>query len=501
MTSEGVELRGHPHGVEPWGSRLLKRNEAGGGRADTRSAGLGSLACLDDALVLSVLGLLPGRDLARLSAVSRSLCCFANHEPLWKALAVEGLEDFAFSASWRQTYVRSSGHPEFRQAAPLQVRGLYSDVLYQSWHFAHTPLAAEWLEHDSIPRRGASQLTLQKFQEDFEVPNRPVIITGEVTNWPAFRKWTRQHLGKAFAGRRLNAGGTMLSYDIYLAYSANSRDELPLYLFDKQCLSWTQAGTSDSLADDYQVPEYFAEDLFSVMGDQRPDWRWLIVGPPKSGSSFHKDPNSTSAWNAVISGSKKWVLWPPHSPPPGVYPSADGLEVSSPYTLHEWFASFYEYAKEEPAMLEGICHAGELLFVPRGWWHLAINLEETIAVTQNHVSACNLPHVLRHLQNPTLVSGCGVEQRATLHDRFLDALRIHRPKVLEQLAQTEAAKKRKAAEERALSSLFGSVRAGSSEKCGGNAAAKFARLTGMIEDDGSTPAAGGFSFGFALNGA
>lgn len=61
-----------------------------------------------------------------------------------------------------------------------QVRGFFSDVLYQSWHFAHTPLAAEWLEHDSIPRRDASQLTLQQFQEDFEAPNRPVIITGEV---------------------------------------------------------------------------------------------------------------------------------------------------------------------------------------------------------------------------------------------------------------------------------------------------------------------------------
>jgi hypothetical protein len=37
-----------------------------------------------------------------------------------------------------------------------------------------------------------------------------------------------------------------------------------------------------------QVPEYFAEDLFSVLGDQRPDYRWLIIGPKKAGSSFHK---------------------------------------------------------------------------------------------------------------------------------------------------------------------------------------------------------------------
>ena len=41
-----------------------------------------------------------------------------------------------------------------------------------------------------------------------------------------------------------------------------------------------------------QVPPHFGEeDLFSVLGAARPDYRWLIVGPARSGSSFHKDPN------------------------------------------------------------------------------------------------------------------------------------------------------------------------------------------------------------------
>jgi hypothetical protein len=53
-------------------------------------------------------------------------------------------------------------------------------VLYLSWHFVHTPLEADWLENDNIPRRDAAHMTLQQFQEEFEVPNRPVIITGEV---------------------------------------------------------------------------------------------------------------------------------------------------------------------------------------------------------------------------------------------------------------------------------------------------------------------------------
>ncbi len=55
--------------------------------------------------------------------------------------------------------------------------------------------------------------------------------------------------------------------------------------------------------------------------------------------------------------------------------------------------------------------------------------QETTAITQNYVSGCNLPHVLRHLQDPNLVSGCSVEERATLHDRFVDALQDERPQV------------------------------------------------------------------------
>lgn len=89
------------------------------------------------------------------------------------------------------------------------------------------------------------------------------------------------------------------------------------------------------------------DDLFSVLGDeQRPDYRWLIAGPARSGSSFHVDPNCTSAWNATVSGKKKWIMFPPGETPPGVHPSEDGLDLAAPVSLIEWFLNFYEVRRD-----------------------------------------------------------------------------------------------------------------------------------------------------------
>ena len=38
------------------------------------------------------------------------------------------------------------------------------------------------------------------------------------------------------------------------------------------------------------------------------------------------------------------------------------------------------------------------MFVPRGWWHCVLNVDDTVAVTQNYVSDSNLAHVLHFLR-------------------------------------------------------------------------------------------------------
>lgn len=89
---------------------------------------------------------------------------------------------FRFSGSWQETYLRQSGLAGGAAAVrhPLAVKGFYSDLLYQPWFCATTELQEEWLENDTIPRRAAACLSLAQFRAEYEVPNRPVIITGLV---------------------------------------------------------------------------------------------------------------------------------------------------------------------------------------------------------------------------------------------------------------------------------------------------------------------------------
>ncbi|CAM9976017.1 unnamed protein product, partial [Scytosiphon promiscuus] len=398
--------------------------------------------------MLGLMGFMDASSLGRIAYVSHALYVFAHVEDLWKGLVVQEMagrpgQGVETRGGWKTTLqhiVRRSSvaaAPDRDGAdgaagvgnsvphVPLKVSGFFSDLLFQPHHCATAAIKPEWVSRSTVDRR--TGLSPEDFRRDYEEPNKPVVLTDAAASWPAVQKWTRRQLSAAHGDLRLHAGGLEFALKDYLRYAEESKDELPLYVFDKRFVD-----KCPDLGEGYSVPDVFPDDLFSVLGkDRRPDHRWLIAGPARSGSSFHVDPNCTSAWNATISGRKKWIMFPPGETPPGVHPSEDGLDLAAPVSITEWFLNFYENChapgrKVRP--LECVVSAGEVVFVPMGWWHCVLNLEWSVAITQNFVSRVNLPHVVKFLLTQKhLISGLPPDQRGDLGERFVSKLSAKRP--------------------------------------------------------------------------
>jgi hypothetical protein len=162
-------------------------------------------------------------------------------------------------------------------------------------------------------------------------------------------------------------------------------------------------------------------------------------------------------------------MFPPQTAVPGVFVSKDSSEVTSPLSIAEWLLEFHAEARKLPECREGICHAGEILHVPSGWWHLVVNLEDGIALTQNFVPESHLGSVLSFLKDKAdQVSGFK-KDITDPYSLFVERLRQQRPELLEDALKQLKERKR--------------------------------RWDTVVGDDGGQPqkkSTAGFSFGFAF---
>ncbi|KAF2859056.1 F-box and JmjC domain-containing protein [Piedraia hortae CBS 480.64] len=412
-----LELQKHPLRVRP------------GGNALTASVNLkdacGLFALLPDEVLANLLELQSAADLLRLGSTCRALHAFSRDDELWRALFVQkSPELFSWRGTWRATYLGLAEEPR------VDCSNLFSDVLHRPFFCATVPLLpfTQGIPvHNRISR--LKDLSVEEYQSSWF--SKPFILTDTVKNWPIYKSWSLSSLQERYADTRFRAEAVDWPLKTYIEYMSNNSDESPLYLFDRSFVEKMHLSESD-----YEPPACFGTDLFSVLGVQRPDYRWLIIGPGRSGSTFHKDPNGTSAWNAVIRGSKYWVMFPSSSPPPGIYVSADKTEVTSPLSIAEWLLGFHTEARLSPGCVEGICNEGEVLHVPSGWYHLVLNLESSIAITQNFVSQPRLAAVLHFLRNQKQNISGFRDDIDDIYELFISKLKHHHPEALEQALET-----------------------------------------------------------------
>ncbi|KAK7191584.1 hypothetical protein DPSP01_004807 [Paraphaeosphaeria sporulosa] len=415
----------HPLGVRPAGNAYTA--------TENIKANCGSFARLPDELLNHIFESFDAETLRRLGGTCRALYAFTRLDELWRALFVSAPpKDFVWRGTWRATYL---GIP-LEHVASIPCRNLFSDVLYRPFQCAHVSLAPFTSNiplHNEIDR--LLNLTYEEYADRWT--NKPFILTEPVKEWPVYGKWTPEYLLHKYPDVKFRAEAVDWPMEKYMSYMSHNADESPLYLFDRAFVEKMGIAVGRDAANAaYWPPDCFGEDLFEVLGDQRPDSRWMIMGPKRSGSTFHKDPNATNAWNAVLTGAKYWLMFPSSSslpPPPGVILSDDHSEITSPLSIAEYLLTFHALARETPGCREGICRAGEILHVPSGWFHLVLNLEDGLALTQNFVPKKKLADVLGFLRDQRdQVSGFNDDVCDHAYELFVERLREKHPQILEQ---------------------------------------------------------------------
>ncbi|HZM01120.1 MAG TPA: cupin-like domain-containing protein [Planctomycetota bacterium] len=222
---------------------------------------------------------------------------------------------------------------------------------------------------------------LERFVEDYLRPQRPVVLTGAIDDWPALTRWDQDYLRRSVGDRRLRveavAGSEKPGYfgRRSLPQTMAFGDYLTAVVADQRVPRLYLGGISipgslPELAVDVRLPEY-------VLGPNEPvPYFWLGAG--HSTTQLHYDINNN--FHALIRGRKTFVLFAPDQ-------SRD-LYPTSVFSPRRHFSRVKLEDPDDQAFprlrratgCQATLERGEMLFLPSLWWHEVRTEQPSIGV-------------------------------------------------------------------------------------------------------------------------
>lgn len=220
----------------------------------------------------------------------------------------------------------------------------------------------------------------EEFRDRHLRPRVPVLITGALDHWPAMRRWNLEHVGRAIGDRRIHpviARNGRWAVDLregmrteemdFAAYRAEMASDEETRHYLRLPL---EPPFDDLLADEYETPIYCRKRVFMKKN--------LWVGSAGVSSGLHYDMMHNVVGQIV--GRRRVVLFAPeetHRLYP--YPLRTLSWHHSPVRVEDPDLARYP-AFAQARRIEVEIGRGELLFIPKGWWHHFATVEDAIAV-------------------------------------------------------------------------------------------------------------------------
>eukprot|EP01051_Picozoa_sp_SAG22_P001938 SAG22_NODE_81_length_21778_cov_38.345173_12_plen_416_part_00 len=211
-------------------------------------------------------------------------------------------------------------------------------------------------------------ITVSTFLTEY-FQRKPFILVAGTDNTRARKKWTARYLKKRYGDADVKVGSP---YELGVKHKKRTGIRLRDYLH--------RIGTGDIYSSAGHAPYIWTGGSEMLHDSDRRIWdAWpgfhapgkmmqLAIGGPNTGIPFHfhKD-----GYSELIYGRKLWSLYPPGSVAPG-------------HNMHdthaEWFADIFPQLSAADRPASCILGPGQIIYVPEGWNHAVLNLEDSLAV-------------------------------------------------------------------------------------------------------------------------
>lgn len=238
-----------------------------------------------------------------------------------------------------------------------------------------------------------SELDLLEFEMRYFRPEVPVIITSQTTaHWPCMsnRRWSVEYLLRLAAWRTVPVElGSRYTDETWSQKLMSLIDFIDAHILSASDTTETGYLAQHNLFEqipelgkDFEVPDYCAVTSLTEEedGDSSVDINaWF--GPSGTVSPLHTDPKHNLFTQIV---GKKYVrLYSNATPAEQIFPyDVNLLANTSAVDLEQTDPQHEAFHQIEPALVyECILEEGEMLYIPKGWWHFVKSLDVSFSLS------------------------------------------------------------------------------------------------------------------------